>query len=304
MTGRETARKSRCVASRNHMRVRGDGLADVFYHLTLKKGVHQLLRGNAPPFDRPIHGGPGWAGRASQGKQAFHRPPAKPLHLLQAEDIVVIVDAGSQIARSSVKKEQIFSVAIERYDISCREIVAQAARRGSLPFAEHAGSHDEAAIRPAAVMKIFDDEIARFVAVPAMRRDDFHRRNLGREGFDQAITGHLSRNAAVTGRLAVDQFQRPVRATDDSVEKSVMAFAANPLAQRDRAEIDPLVTQRQMERAMCQLRQAGQARADAVARDNGVVDDERSMGRLALHADSKGELGAASPIIPKLIPSG
>src|SRR5262249_25364450 len=267
MTGRETARKSRCVASRNHMRVRGDGLADVFYHLTLKKGVHQLLRGNAPPFDRPIHGGPGWAGRASQGKQAFHRPPAKPLHLLQAE-VVVIVDAGSQIARSSVKKEQIFSVAIERYDISCREIVVQPTRRSSLPFAEHAGSDDEAAIRPAAVMKIFDDEIGRFVAVPAMRRDDFHRRNLSREGFDQAIAGHLSRNAAITGRLAVDQLQRQVRAPDYSVEKSVMAFAANPLTQRDWAEINPLVTQRQIERAMCQLRQAAQAGADAVARDN------------------------------------
>jgi hypothetical protein len=65
-----------------------------------------------------------------------------------------------------------------------------------------------------------------------------------------------------------------------------MAVTANPIAQRDRAEIDPPVAHRQMDRSMWQLRQDGQAGADAVARANGVVDDPSgSVGVLLLNVD-------------------
>ena len=93
-------------------------------------------------------------------------------------------------------------------------------------------------------MKIFDDQIARFFAVPAMRRNDFHRRNLGGKGLEEPIASYLSLDAGRAGALAMDQLQGQARPPDNGVDKSIMTVAAHSVAQRDRAEIDTLITQR------------------------------------------------------------
>jgi hypothetical protein len=224
--------------------------ADVIYYLALKKGFHQLLRGNAAAFDGLVYRGPGRAAAASQGKQALHRPLAEPRDLVQAEDIVVVVDSRGRIAVTSGKKEQIVSMAIEGHNISCRQIVVKAPRRGSLPMAEHGWGHYDAAIRPAAMMKIFHEQIACLFVASATGCDDFHRWNLGGKGRELPIARYLARNAGWAGALAMDQLQRQVRLTDDGVEEAIITVVADSLAQRDRAEIDALVGQGQTDRPM------------------------------------------------------
>jgi hypothetical protein len=115
---------------------------------------------------------------------------AQSRDLLQVENIVVIENSSRQVAGTSGEKEQVIGD-----NPRPRSFLPLDYRRGGaprpLPFAEHAERHDDAAIRATAVMKIFDNQIARFFAVPAMRRNDFSRRNFGGKGLEEAIASLL-----------------------------------------------------------------------------------------------------------------
>ena len=116
-------------------------------------------------------------------------------------------------------------------------------------------------------MKILDDQIARVVAAPAMGSDDFHSWNLGGKGLEELIARYLARDARRARTIAMDQLQGQVRPANNGVEKSVVAVAANSLAQRDRRpRLIPSILNGNRIVRFASWRQAGHAGVDAVAR--------------------------------------